>query len=372
MLETIREYAAERLESSGEAEALRRAHALHYLALAEATQPEILVHAQREWWWTRLEEEHDNLRAALRWAIQNREAEIGARLASALWRFWAARHPDEGRRWLEAVLALGGTIEAEPSAVPARRWGFLLLVTGILAARHGDHDRAEALYEESLALYRELGHRKGTSGPLRELGAVAYLRGDYDRSVSLNEQALAVAREFGSTFGSGLAVCNLADALRARGDVEQARTLLEESLASLRRQGQGVLIVNALVNTLARLGSIQCEMGEVARAAESFGESLGMVWRLVGEAFETVACLEGLARVAVAQGRPERAARLLGASAALREEMGASLSPIVRADHDHAATAAREALGEEAFEVAYAAGRAMPFEEYIPYALNDV
>ena len=112
-------------------------------------------------------------------------------------------------------------------------------------------------------------------------------------------------------------------------------------------------------------------MGEVARAAESFRASLGMVWRLVGEAFETVACLGGLARVAAAQGRPERAARLLGASAALREEMGATLTPIVREDHDHASNEARSALGEEAFEAAYSAGRAMPFEEYIPYALGD-
>ncbi|MBD0354764.1 MAG: tetratricopeptide repeat protein [Rubrobacteraceae bacterium] len=370
MLETIREYAAERLESSGEAEGIRRAHAVYYLALAEATQPETLVHKQREWWWTRLEEEHDNLRAALRLAIGGRELEIGTRLGSTLWRFWATRHPSEGRRWLEAVLSLGDTRGAEPPDIPARRRAFLLLVTGILAARHGDYDRAVVLYEESLALYREIGHRKGTHGPLRELGIVAYYRGDYDEAVRLSEQALAISREFGSAFGSGLAVCTLADALRARGDIGRARTLLEESLASLRRQEQRVLIVNALVNTLARLGSIECEMGEVARAAESYGESLELIWRLVGKAFETVACLEGLGRVATMQGRPERAARLLGTSAALREEMGTPLSPIIRADHDHASNAAREALGDEAFSAAWAVGYAMPLEESIVDALE--
>jgi predicted ATPase/DNA-binding XRE family transcriptional regulator len=373
MLETIREYAAERLRSSGEVEDVRRAHAMYYLGLAEATQPEILMYTQQGWWWTRLEEEHDNLRAALSWTIRVRDAETGARLASMLWRFWAARHPSEGRRWLDAVLALGEskveTGGVEPKLAERRR-AFLLLVAGILATRHGDYDRAVALNEESLALCQDLGYRKGTHGPLRELGAVAYHRGDYDEAVRLSEQALAIAREFGGASGFGLAVCNLADALRARGDLERARTLLEESLASLRRKEQQVHISNALVNTLNRLGSMECEMGEVARAARSYGESLELMWRFVGRAYETVACLEGMARVAVMRGRPEKAARLLGASAALREELGTPLSPMVRADHDHAAKAAREALGEEAFSATWAVGHAMPLEESIANALE--
>jgi len=159
--------------------------------------------------------------------------------------------------------------------------------------------------------------------------------------------------------------------LRAQGDLEQARTLLEESLASLRPQEQRVLIANALVHTLARLGSVACETDEDARAAALFRESLELVWRFVGRAYETVACLEGLARVAAMQGRPERAARLLGASAALRDEMGTPLSPIVRADHDHASNTVHEALGEDAFEAAWAVGQAMSLEEAITYALSE-
>ena len=364
MLETIREYATERLKSSGETEEIRRAHALYYLALAEATQPERLVHRQREWWWTRLEEEHDNLRAALHWAVNCREEETAARLALALWRFWSARHLGEGCRWLEAVVSLGGTEGKE------RRRAFLLLVAGILETRHGDYDRAAELDGESLALYRELGHRRSTHGPLRELGVVAYHRGDYDLAVRLSEQALAITREFGNAPGSGLVVCNLADALRARGDLEQARMLLGESLSSLRQQEQRLPVVNALVNTLARLGSIECEKGEAARAARFYGESLELMWRYVGRAYETVACLEGLARVAAMQGRPGRAARLLGASAALREEMGTPLTPINRADHTHASETAREALGKETFEAAWSEGHEMPFEESITIALG--
>jgi predicted ATPase/DNA-binding XRE family transcriptional regulator len=370
MLETIREYSAERLESCGEAERVRQKHALYYLKLAEAAQPETIVPPRKEWWWTPLEEEHDNLRAALHWTIRSREVDTATRLALALWRFWTARHLSEGRRWLEAVLEHEEAGATEP-APQARRRAFLLLVAGILAARHGDYDRAVALDEESLALYRDLGHRKGTHAPLRELGTVAYHRGAYDEAVRLSEQALAVAREFGSASGSGLAVCNLADALRAQGDLERARVHLEESLSSLQRQEEQVFIVNALVNTLNRLGSIACEMGEDARAAESYGESLGLMWRFVGRAYETVACLEGLASVAARQGRPERSARLLGASAALREEMGTPLPSIIRADHKHASEAAHEALGEAAFEAAWAAGYAMLFEEAITYALEN-
>jgi predicted ATPase len=373
MLETIREYAVERLESSGEAEEMHRAHALYYLSLAEAAQPEVSMHPREEWWWTQLEEEHDNLRVALRWAVRVREAETATRLALALWRFWnLGSHPSEGRRWLEAVLELDGAeghaVGAEP-ALPARRRAFLRLVTGILSAAQGDHDRAVELYEESLALYERLGHRKGTSGPLRELGAAAYRRGDHEQAARLNERALVVAREFGSRFGAALALCNLADVLRAQGDLERARSLLEESLISLRSQEGPLRIANARVNTLSRLGSIECEMGRDARASELFEESLREVWRF-GFGFEGVACLEGLARVAAMQGRPERAARLLGASAARREEQGITLSPIVRADHDHAENAARAALGEDAFTTAWSVGHAMSLEVAVKDALG--
>jgi predicted ATPase len=372
MLETIREYASERLRSSGEAAEMGRAHAIYYLALAESTQPEVSAREPLEWLGL-LEEEHDNLRAALRWVIRDREADTAARLVLALWRFWAERHHlSEGRRWLEAVLALGRPEagKAEPSDLPARRWAFLHLVAGILAAGQGDYNRAIVLYEKSLALYQNLGHRKGMSGPLRELGIVATYRGDYDEAVRLSEQALAISREFGSAFGSGLAVCTLADALRARGDIERARTLLEESLAFLRRQTYPLRVANALAITLAKLGSIEYEMGRDARASKLYAESLELMRRF---SFRSAAvdCLDGVARVAAMQGRPERAARHLGASAALRDDMGAPLAPTSRADHDHAANAARAALGEDAFAAAWAVGHAMSLEEAITDALDN-
>ncbi|HEX5848986.1 MAG TPA: tetratricopeptide repeat protein [Rubrobacter sp.] len=371
MLGTIREYALGRLESDGEAGETYHSHALYYLALAESTSPETAAPAQREWWWRRLEEEHDNLRTALGWAVRTRESDTAARFALALWRFWSARHLGEGFRWLEAVLTMAGDAPGVEPQRQERRRAFLLLVAGILATRHGDYDRAVALDEASLTLYRDLGHERSTHGPLRELGAVAYHRGDYDRAVHLGEQALAVARESGNASGSALAACNLADALRARGDLEAARTLLEEAQSSLGGREQTVPGINALVNTLNRLGSIRCETGDYGLAGESYVESLRLMWQHVGRAYETAACLEGLARVAAMQGRPERAAWLLGVSSALRDEMGTPLTPITSADHDHASEAALEALGEQAFETAWTAGNETPFEAAIVAALEE-
>jgi predicted ATPase/DNA-binding XRE family transcriptional regulator len=368
MLETIREYASERLGS--DAGEMEREHARYYLALAEEVQPEVSSHMLTEWL-SVLDREHENLRSALRWAIHSQNVDFGTRLALMMWRFWPERHHvTEGRRWLEAVLALGepegGVVEPTLSA---RRWAFLHLVTGMLAGGQGDYDRAVELFEQSLTLYRNMGHTKGTSGPLRELGAVAYHRGDFSQAERLSEQALAISRESGSAFGSGLAVCTLADALRAQGDIERARALLEESMTSLRRRTYPLRVANALATTLSRLGSIECELGRNARAGQLHRESLALARRF-GFTFEVFVWLEGMARVEALQGRPQRSARLLGASAAHREDLGTPLTPITRADYDHAANAAQRELGEEAFEVAWAEGRAMSLEVIISEAIE--
>jgi predicted ATPase/DNA-binding XRE family transcriptional regulator len=370
MLETIREYAAERLASGGDAEEVHRAHAAYYLALAEAAQPEV-SELMSGGWLEVLETEHENLRVALRWAIRQGDVDFATRLALSMWRFWPERHHvTEGRRWLESVLALGPPADgtAKPT-LSARRWAFLHLVAGMLASGQGDYERAVELYEESLALYRNMGHTKGASGPLRELGVAAFHQGLYDRAVLLSEQALAISREFGSVFGAGLAVCTLADALRAQGDIERARMLLEESLASLRHETYPMRVANAVAITLARLGSIECELGRDARALELHKESLALS-RRYGFTFEVFFCLEGLARVEAVQGRPERAARVLGVSAATREEVGTRLTRITRSDHDHAASLARAALGDDAFEAAWDRGYEVPLDKAISEVLD--
>src|SRR5829696_1058390 len=373
MLETIREYALERLTSSDEVEEAQRKHAQYYLALAEAAQLE----ASKQWdeveWWskfTRLQREHDNLRAALSWAVQNLEAETGARLAIALWWFWIERsYLSDGRRWMEALLALdgaGGQRGEAPHALPARTKAYLLQVAGILAMAQGDHDHAATLHEEGLKVYREMGHKKGESASLRELGFVAYERGDYERAVHLQEQSLALAREFASTFSIAWSLRALADAARGQGDLGRARTLLKEGL-TLARSTQNAW---AIVRTLASLGSVACDAGEYVRAWSLYEEGLELAWR-IGLNHPVLLCLEGLARVAVAQGRMERAAQLCGTTAALREDMGWPLPPARYAEHERTVSAIRRALGERAFEEAWAKGHALPSEEAIEHTLTS-
>ncbi len=320
---------------------------------------------------TRIEREHDNLRAGMDWAVQNREVETGARLAIALWWFWLERgYLSDGRRWMETILTLDGaedpTGEA-PHKLPARTKAYLLHVAGVLASVQGDYDHAVALHEEAMSVYREMGHNKGVGTSLRALGIVAYERGDYERAVRLHEQALALNREFGTTFGIAWSLRALADAVREQGDLRRARTLLEESLALSRSEEHAW----GIVRTLASLGGVACEAGEYARASRLYEESLEQ-GRRMGQDIAILTCLEGLARVAVAQGRMERAARLCGAAAALREDTGWPLPPAKRAENDRTVTAARAVLGEETFAAAWAKGHALPLEEAIKDTLGGV
>jgi predicted ATPase/DNA-binding XRE family transcriptional regulator len=368
MLETIREYALERLQSSDEAEEAYRKHARYYVELGETAKPEassLLLGGVSKF--ARLETEHDNLRAALGWTLQNREAELGARLALSVWWFWIeSGYLSDGRRWIEALLALERAESPAGEALPARTRAYLIHVAGILAMAQGDHDRAVALHEEGLGVYREMGHKKGESASLRELGFVAYEREDYERAVRLHERSLVLAREYGNTFDIAWSIRALADAVRGQGGLERAKALLEEGLALAR----GTESAWGIVRTLASLGNVAYEAGEYARARSLYEESLQLGWR-ISLNHPVLLCLEGLARVAVAQGRPQRAAWLCGAAAALREDRGWPLPPAKRAEHERAVAAARGALGEEAFGAQWARGHRLPLEEVITESLDD-
>ncbi len=374
ILETIREYALERLTSSGELEEVQRKHARYYVELGEVAQPVASKRWEEAEWWskfTRIEREHDNLRAALGWAVQNREVETGARLALALWWFWIERgYLSDGRRWTETLLALdeaGDPTGETQLKLPARTKARLIHVSGILSMVQGDYDRAVELHEVALAMYREMGHKKGESASLRELGFVSYERGDYERAARLHKRSLDLAREFATTFSIAWSLRALGDAVREQGDLRRARTLLEESLALSRGEEHAW----GVVRTLASLGSVECEAGEYSRASGLYEESLNLGRRL-GMNLTILRCLEGLARVAVARGRMERAAWLCGAVAALREDKGWQLPPGKRAERERTVAAARGALGEGAFEAAWAKGHAMPLEEAITNTLKKV
>ena len=194
MLETVHEFAREKLEESGEAEEIKRAHAQYFLTLAEEAYPELKRPNQLEWL-ERLEAEHDNMRAALSWALERKEAEVALRLGGALWWFWSVRgYHSEGRRWLEEALAIEGRGSPEVRAMA-------LAGAGSLASEQGDLDRAQEACEEGLEL---LAHEREASEAklwlLAYLGWVAWEREEYGQATQLFEEGLALSREMSDTW----------------------------------------------------------------------------------------------------------------------------------------------------------------------------
>jgi predicted ATPase/DNA-binding SARP family transcriptional activator len=398
MLETVREYALEKLEESGEAERVRERHAEYFLALAEQAEQEIWGPRQ-EAWLDRLESEHGNLRAALSWAVKSREAESALRLAGALEPFWEARgHISEGRRWLAEALASAPVAAA---AVRARA----LFGASRLARIHGEHAYEQRLLEESVALHRKGGDQRGLIFSLAHLGTVCCWQGDQDRGRTLLEESVALARERDDKWSLGMALNNLGCALLLEGDYARARQLIEESLRLRREIGEkrGVAVtaqslaelalaegdgesatplleealalardlghVPFMAAFVAHLGLARIYARDYERARSLFEESLERCHD-VGDKETASLCLSGLAALVAAQGHALRAARLWGAAAALREETGMSLSPPERPLRERYIVPAQARLDQEVWREAETAGRAMTREQAIVEALE--
>jgi predicted ATPase len=317
LLETLREYGWEGLTRSGGADATLRRHVAFFLALAERAEPELMGAEQRVWL-GRLEHQHDNLRAALRWTMESGEAELGLRLAGALGWFWSFHgHYSEGRRWLEGLLGVaGGGGAAALAATRAKA----LSSAGHLAIYQGDYSRAAALLEESLVMFRDLGDKGGIAGSLLRLGITARYQGDYRRAVALEEESLRLFRDLGDKYGITHTLMNLGAAATDQGDYRRATALEEESLRLSQDLGDKLWSAYALLN----LGRIAWYQGDYGRAAAVLEESL-TIFRDLGDKRGMALGMEGLAAVACAQEQPERAARLFGAAQAVREAIGMPL-----------------------------------------------
>jgi predicted ATPase/class 3 adenylate cyclase/transcriptional regulator with XRE-family HTH domain len=364
MLQVIREYALERQVVSGETEALRRAHAAVFLALAERAETELLGPEQGVWL-ERLEREHDNLRAALTWA-QVGAAETGLRLVGALTRFWLSRgHLREGREWVERLLARDGAATVE-TGEPAPARVRALLVGGTLALYQGDAAAAEPWLEQAAALALAEGDRRTAARALNNLGVLANQQGDWERAAVSFAEGLALWRRLGDQRGAASALNNLGDLTARQGDLERAAAVFAESLALNRQVGDrgGVAVCLNNLGWVARLRGALAEAEALHREALALSQELG-------DARRCAAGLEHLANCAGAAGQEERAARLLGAGAAVRETLGAPQPPEEQADTEAAVAPARAALGEEAWTAAFAAGRALTLEQAIAEALDE-
>jgi predicted ATPase/transcriptional regulator with XRE-family HTH domain len=374
MLHVIREFALERLEASGEGEALRRAHAAHFLALVEQAEPE-LTRPEAAIWLDRLEREHDNLRAALAWAQEQGEAERGLRLVAALFRFWWARgHLREGRAWAEGLLmleagqraeAVAGTPGTARGGVGARLRARALLAGGGLAMDLDEDATARTWLEQAAALARTAGDRHTTARVLNSLGMVAVGANDLERAETRYAESLALNRELDDRRGIAVTLNNLGDVAVYQGDLERATVALTEALALARELGDRDHTAMCLQN----LGRVAHKRGEVARAETLQREAL-VLFRDLGDPRHCSEALERLAGTAGAARHGERAARLLGAVAAVRATLGTPQPALERAETDAAVAPARAALGENAWAAAFAAGRALPLEQAIAEALQ--
>lgn len=342
MLETIREYAAERLDEAGETAELRRGHAEYFCGVAAEAEPE-LAGPRQGWWLERLESDHENLLAATRWSI-GAAPELALRLGATLGPFWDRRgHLQQGTNLLRDALA--GAAGSESDRARALRSLAWLLV------RRGDRAAARAAAEEAHALFTGCLDPAGIARCLSILSFLSSDDGDLGAATALGEQTRALVRELNDSHAYEVATSNLAYYALRRGDFVQARTLAAEGLALQRELGNTLGVAVSLLNlagAAVRLGDDARATGEIAEALELAG-SLGFPGLLAD-------CLCVLAIVeARAEGR-EAAARLVGAADGLYDRAGAEPESFERETREHALAAARE-LEPGRFDAAYALGR---------------
>lgn len=359
MLETIRQYAQERLRASGEAAESQRRHRHWYLRLAQQAA-ERIVGPEQLMWLNRLELEHENLRAALEWrSPEAADAERRLRLAGALVRFWDYHtHWGEGRTWLEAALA--GSHEMKSTARTTALAG-----AGFMAWRQGDYRSALALYDECLVLARELGDQKSVAEALEGQGLVAVLNGRFDSATTLLEESLDLAQRLEDSWLIASVSAQLAAVSRWKGDYAKAVALCERSLAMYRLLGgkRGIAYSLRLLAHAVRLS------GDLARAADLYRESLTL-FRETGDKWVATECIEGLALIANAQGDEVRAARLLGTVEAARELFGIKMPRPERGAHEQFGAGNLERLKENDLAAVWTEGRTMTLERAVGYVLE--
>ncbi len=398
MLETIREYALEKLEAGGEDKLTRRAHAAYCLVLAEEEATE-QSGAERAEWLERFALEHDNFRAALAWLTETGDAEWGLRLGTALFRFWEGHeYFAEGRDSLEKLLKI------PKAAAPSRARARALFSSGVLAGEQGDYDAsdalmeesldvarkledkqgvavslnaravnardrgnlamAHALFEESLLLWKELGDRKAVARALSNLAIVVNSQGDYSRARELYAECLAIFEALGDRTGVAWSLNHQGDAAREQGDAAAARNLYQQALAIFRELSDRW----GIAGTLADLGTLAREQMDCATAKSLFRESL-IAFQELEHKRGVARLLECFACAAAVEHQAERSLRLAGAAAALRLNIGAPLTPAEHAKLEAILDPARQELINTTGATAWLEGWDTPVEKAIDEVL---
>jgi predicted ATPase/class 3 adenylate cyclase len=388
MLETIRSFATDELEASGEAEEIRRAHAEFFRALSEEAEQHLVGIDQRNWL-DRLERELDNFRMALEWALRY-EPRTALVMSAGLWRFWDIRgYVTEARRWLTETLRH----DFDDSLLNAR----VMYGAGCLAEEQGAFDEARRLLGGALGIFRNRDDRNVVHC-LIQLGAIAWLRGNLTEARAFSEEAVTVARHHRDDGLLGRALASLGETAVESSALDEARTLYQQALLLMRsaQDHRGILWVTT------NLGELELHSGHYQRAkqyldealslAESAGDSFGRSSALVnlalsamlekdfalarthflsaleisariGSLYLIAGCLEGIAIATMIVGRPRLGARLFGAAQRVRQQGNLPEIPSERALYEHHLAAAMATLGDETWRKVVAEGQTMTVEQ---------
>jgi tetratricopeptide (TPR) repeat protein len=343
MLEVVRDFADELLESSGEAEDMRLRHAEYYLNEAELAEPQIQSSDPGKIF-ERFELEHDNIRSVMRWAIAN-EPLIAVRIAVALRNFWLLHgHLTEGYGWLRAVSKFA-------DEAPASARFKLFSGLGLAARFRGDHGVSREAYESGLAAGEEAGDLQAIGAANRGLGLVAMQQDDLGGARKFFDNGLAISRELNDDFGVAMSLSFLGDLCRVEHRHQEARPMFEEAAKLFRLLERKVALGDALNN----LGTATFRSGEFSAAKGHFAEAAEIALE-VGNQITLSHSLDGFAALAVETRRLERAARLSGAAEKLRENIGYKNEPAERAFRDSYIAMLREGLSDEQFSFGYYEG----------------
>ena len=358
LLETIRQYARDRLLEAGEAERTRDRHLTYFLQLAELAEPK-LRGSEESLFLVRLEEEHANLRLALEWSLtSSAHGDAAPRLSGALtWFWWVRSYHDEGRRWLaRALAATPGRSAARMKALHGAGW---------LAHHQRNSAVARELLGESLLTARELDDRWTIALVLHHLGRVAYFDDEPATARSLGEESLAAAEEVGDPWLIAWALHLLGLAAYIAADYPTAHEYYARSLAIRRELGyqEGIGIL------LLLLGVVAVRLGDFNRAHQLYQEGVAVVRDVLGP-WGLRMPLAGFAHIAALQAEPRRAVRLGGAAAAQPESSSTPLIPLFEALLTEGLEMAQQALGEEAYAAAWAEGRLLSVEDAVAEALT--
>lgn len=401
MLETIRQYAAQKLGDSGEGPAIRNRHLRCFLNLAEAAKPKLEAEYQQLWlnW---LEDEVDNIRAALSWSLESEQHEAGLRIASALYQFWTIRdYREEALSWFQRLLA-----RAQEDLPLVERLNALVYAS-LMASFHG-RTALQMNYADEAAALGEAAGREDKQALASALAAQAFAvrkGGDPDSAFTLALRALELLRELGDPYELGLSLTLYSFLAMSIGEYEQARAMLDEGLPLLRQTGSTYRIAMALnyagdlarcqedyaravaaydesivllreieadrdlASALHNQGHATLHLGEVQRARVLFRESMA-IQQEQRNTLGMAECLLGFAALAIAEQAPAAGARLLAAAEAIGGRQVTSEWAATRLEYEHYLQRARANLGESSFLEEQAIGQSWSLEEAVTFALE--